>query len=132
MATPKKSIWAGRIISGVVVLFLVFDGVTKFIRPIPAPVAEAFGRLGLAAGLASTIGIVVLVCTAVCLIPHTSILGAILLTGYLGGAVAIHLRASSPVFETLFPVVFGALVWLGLYLRDNRLHAVIPLRRWSS
>jgi hypothetical protein len=123
----KTSLWAGRIISGLVVLFLIFDGVTKVMK-VPA-VMEATARIGFPANLIPGIGILLLACTGVYVIPPTSILGAILLTGYLGGAVVTNLRAGSSLFgETLFPVYFGVLVWAGLYLRDERLHALIPLR----
>lgn len=123
----KTSLWAGRIISALVVLFLVFDGVTKVMKV--APVMEASQRLGFPAGLIVAIGTVLLACTAIYVIPRTSIFGAILLTGYLGGAVVTNLRAGSPLFsETLFPIYFGIFVWGGLYLRDLRLRALIPLR----
>ena len=124
----KKSLWAGRIISTLVVLFLVMDSVIKFIKP--APVVEAFAHLGLPMSLAVNLGILLLSCTALYVIPPTSILGAILLTGYLGGAVATHLRAGDPLFShVLFPTYLGVLLWLGLYLREDRLRALIPLRR---
>jgi hypothetical protein len=124
----KASLWAGRIISALVVLFLVFDGVTKVMKV--AAVMEASARLGFNANLIVAIGVVLLACTAVYVIPQTSILGAILLTGYLGGAVETQLHAGSPLFsETLFPIYFGVFVWGGLYLRDNRLRAMISLRK---
>jgi len=123
----KKSLWAGRIISALVVLFLIFDGVTKVMKV--AAVMEATARIGFPANLIVGIGVTLLACTAFYVIPRTSILGAILLTGYLGGAVVTNLRAGSSLFgETLFPVYFGILVWGGLYLRDPRLRAMIPLR----
>ena len=123
----KTHLWAGRIISALVVLFLIFDGVTKVMK-VPA-VMEATARIGFPANLIPGIGILLLACTAVYVIPRTSILGAILLTGYLGGAVVTNLRAGSSLFgETLFPVYFGVFVWAGLYVRDERLHALIPLR----
>jgi DoxX-like family len=106
----KTSLWAGRIISALVALFLVFDGVTKVMKV--APVMEASKRLGFPAGLIVAIGTLLLACTAIYVIPRTSILGAILLTGYLGGAVVTNLRAGSPLFsETLFPIYFGIFVW---------------------
>jgi DoxX-like family len=123
----KKSVWAGRILSGLVVLFLIPDGLVKFIRP--APVLEAFAHLGWPVSLANTLGILLLTCTALYVFPGTSILGAILLTGYLGGAVATHLRAGDPLFShVLFPTYLGTLLWLGLYLRDDRLRVLVPLR----
>lgn len=119
----KKGLWAGRIISALVVLFLLLDAVAKLMKI--TPVLEAFTRLGFSTGLAVPIGVLLLVCTIVYVIPPTSILGAILLTAYLGGATVTHLRAGQPFY---FPVVFGVLVWGGLYLREDRLRAVIPLR----
>jgi hypothetical protein len=123
----KKGVWTGRILSGLVVLFLIPDGIIKFIRP--APVVDAFAHLGLPLSLANTLGILLLVCTAIYAFPRTAVLGAILLTGYLGGAVATHLRAGDPLFShILFPTYLGVMLWLGLYLRDERLRALIPLR----
>jgi uncharacterized membrane protein (UPF0182 family) len=123
----KTSLWAGRVISALIAVFLIFDGVTKVIKV--SQVMEAFARLGYPARLAPVIGIILLVCVAVYVVPRTSILGAILLTGYLGGATEVNLRAENPLFETLFPVIFGVLVWLGLYLRDRQLREVVSLRR---
>jgi hypothetical protein len=128
-ATPvsKKMLWAGRIISGLVVLFMLFDSIIHIMKP--APVLQAFVRLGFPERLSLVIGIILLLCVVLYVIPRTSVLGAILLTGYLGGAVVTNLRAGSSLFgETLFPVYFGMLVWGGLYLRDRRLRALIPLR----
>ena len=123
----KKRLWAGRILSGLVVLFLIPDAMIKFIKP--APVVEAFAHLGLPLGISFTLGILLLLSTVLYAIPRTSVLGAILLTGYLGGAVATHLRVGDPLFShILFPVYLGILLWLGLYLREERLRALIPLR----
>lgn len=123
----KTSLWAGRIISGLVVAFLVFDGVTKVLKV--APVMEASARIGFPANLIVVTGAILLVCTAIYVLPRTSILGAILLTGYLGGAVVTNLRAGSPLFsETLFPIYFGIFVWAGIYLRDASLRTMIPIR----
>jgi|SRR6267143_3391678 len=123
----KKELWAGRILSGLVVLFLIPDAIIKFIKP--APVVEAFAHLGLPLSISVTLGILVLVCTVLYAIPRTSVLGAILLTGYLGGAVATHFRVGDPLFShILFPTYLGILLWLGLYLREERLRALIPLR----
>ncbi len=122
-SVSKKSLWAGRIISTLVVLFLLFDAVAKLMKI--APVLEAFTQLGYSTSLAVPIGAVLLFCTAVYVIPPTSILGAILLTAYLGGATVTHLRAGQPFY---FPIIFGVLVWGGLYLREDRLRALIPLR----
>jgi DoxX-like family len=126
--SKKRSwgLWAGRVISALVVLFTLFDGVTKMMKE--AYVLQATARLGYPESLIPGIGITLLVCTAVYVIPRTSILGAILLTGYLGGATATNVRAGNPLFETLFPVIFAVLVWGGLYLRDEQLRTLIPLR----
>jgi hypothetical protein len=123
----KKIVWTGRIISALVVLFMLFDGAMKLVKP--APVVEATARLGFPESALSPIGIVLLGCTILYAIPRTATFGAILLTGYLGGAVATQVHAGSPLFETLFPVIFGVLVWGGLFLQDSRLRTLIPLRR---
>ena len=126
-SSSKRSVWIGRVLSGLVVLFLIPDGIIKFIKP--APVVDAFAHLGWPLSLANVLGVVLLLCTAVYVLPRTSVLGAILLTGYLGGAVATHLRAGDPLFShVLFPTYLGVVLWLGLYLRDSRLRALIPLR----
>jgi len=88
---------------------------------------EGFVRLGYDESLALGIGLVELVCTILYLVPRTSILGAILLTGYLGGATATHLRIGEPYYAA---VLLGVLVWGGLYLREERLRGLIPLRKW--
>ena len=119
----KKKIWAGRIISALVVLFLLFDGITKLMKV--TPVLQACARLGYRESLVVPIGILLLACTAVYVIPSTSVLGAILLTAYLGGATATHVRAGEPFY---FPVLFGVLVWAGLFLREDRLRGLVPLR----
>ena len=122
----RTSLWTGRVISALVVAFLVFDGITKIVKE--RHVLEAFARLGYPASLATVIGTILIVCVAVYVVPQTSILGAILLTGYLGGATEVNVRAGNPLFETLFPIIFGMLVWGGLYLRDPQLRMFIPLR----
>jgi len=127
VAVSKKGLWAGRILSGLVVLFLIPDGIFKFIKS--APVVDAFAHVGWPMSTSVTLGIVLLVCTVLYAIPRTSVLGGILLTGYLGGAVATHLRIGDPLFShILFPTYLGILLWLGLYLREERLRALIPLR----
>jgi len=118
--------WAGGIVSAVTVLFSVFDGVTKVIRE--PHVIEGTARLGFAEGSIVGIGVTLLVCTALYVIPWTSVLGAVLLTGYLGGAVAANVRVGNPAFNTGFPIVFAILVWLGLFLREPRLRVLLPLR----
>ena len=122
-----KAVWAGRILSALAVLFLLFDGVTKIMKA--APVLQASAQLGYPVSLIVSIGAVLLICTGIYAIPRTSVLGAILLTGYLGGAVASQARIGNPLFETLFPIIFGALIWAGIFLREDRLRALIPLRK---
>ena len=126
-ASLNKRAWTGRVLTTLTGLFLLFDAVGKLVMP--QPVAEAFVRLEIPLKLGQGIGILLMVSTAVYLIPRTAVLGAVMLTGYLGGAVAVQMRAGSPVFETIFPVLFGMLVWVGIYLREGRLPAVLPLRR---
>ncbi len=122
----QLTLWSGRVLSGIVVLFLLFDGVTKIMKV--QQVLDAQVRLGYPEHEAVLIGVIVLACTLVYVIPQTSILGAILLTGYLGGAVASQIRIGAPVFDTSFPFIFGVLVWAGIFLREPRLRALIPLR----
>jgi hypothetical protein len=122
----RSSLLAGRIISTLAVLFLLFDGVTKVLKV--GPVMEASARLGIPESVVPGIGIVLLICTVVYVIPQTSVLGAILLTGFLGGATATHVRIGGPLIPVVFAVAFGVLVWLGLFLRDYRLRTLIPLR----
>jgi hypothetical protein len=119
-------LWAGRIVSGLVVLFLVFDGATKILRV--APVMEACARLGITPDMAAGIGAVLLICTALYAIPRTAMVGAILLTAFLGGAVATHVRGGSGWFEIAFAVAFCGLAWLGLVLREPRVLRTILLR----
>jgi hypothetical protein len=123
----KGRLWTGRIISALPVLFLVMDAVMKLMKP--DFVVKATVQLGFPESVIVPLGIVVLVCVILYVIPGTAVLGAILLTGYLGGAVATHVRAGDPLFShALFPVYFGILLWGGLYLREERLRALIPLR----
>jgi hypothetical protein len=127
----KKRLWTGRILSGLAALLLLGDGVAKLFKP--APVVKEFARLGYPENEILGIGILLLVCTIVYIIPRTAILGAILLTGFLGGAVATHVRASDPLFShalfALFPAYVAALLWEGLYLQEERLRSLVPLRR---
>lgn len=125
-SVSKKGLWTGRIISVLPALFLLIDGVMKLVKP--APVVEATVRLGYPESVIFGLGIVLLVSTILYLIPTTSVLGAILLTGYLGGAVATHVRVGEGLFPVSFPIILGVLLWLGLYLRDERLRALVPLR----
>ncbi len=119
----KKVLWAGRIAIADPVLMLLFSGGMKLVKP--AFVVEEFARLGYAERLALGIGILEVVCAVVYAIPRTSVLGAILLTGYLGGATTTHVSIGDPFFG---PIVVGLLVWGGLFLRDDRLRALVPLR----
>lgn len=118
---------AGYVISALVALFLLFDAVIHILQI--DPVVDSFTELGFPLGTAVGIGVLELVCLVLYVIPRTSVLGAVLLTGYLGGAVAAQVRIDAPLFSTLlFPVYVGMLVWVGLYLRDSRLRALVPLR----
>lgn len=122
-----KALWAGRIISALPILFLLMDAVGKFVKP--EPVVTGTIALGYNESVILPLGIVLLVCTILYAVPQTAILGAILLTGYLGGAVATHVRIGNPVFtHMLFPVYLGIMIWLGLYLRDVRLRSLVPFR----
>lgn len=125
-SVPKSSLWAGRIVSGLPALFLLVDGAMKLAKP-EFVVTETV-RLGYPESVIVPLGIVLIACTILYLIPATSVLGAILLTGYLGGAVATHVRAGEPLFSVVFAIVFGILIWLGLYLHDRRVRELVPLR----
>jgi hypothetical protein len=120
-------LWTGRVFSGLMALFFVLDGVGHLMKP--APVVDAFARLGYPLSASVGIGLLLLICTAVYVTPRTSTLGAILLTGYLGGAVSTHVRAGSSTFETVFPVILGILVWAGIIVRDAQLRSLVPVRR---
>ncbi len=122
----KKKLWAGYVISALTTLLLLLDAIGKLVKP--APVVEATVQLGYPESSIVGIGILLLVCIVLYVIPRTSVLGAILLTGYLGGAVASHVRVGGPLFPILFPVIIGVLIWGGLYLRNKRLSGLIPLQ----
>ena len=126
----KPARWTGRVLSGLVVVFLLFDGAVKLV-PWPI-VTETMDRMGYGSSesLARTLGVITVACTVLYAIPPTSILGAILLTGYLGGAMASHVRIGSPLFtHTLFGLYLGLMVWGGLWFRDGSLRDLIPWRR---
>ncbi|MFN0103664.1 MAG: DoxX family protein [Bryobacteraceae bacterium] len=123
-AISRKRLWTGRILSGWAALFLLVDGVMKLFKP--AVVVESTLQLGYPESAITGIGVVLLACTILYIVPRTAILGAILLTGYLGGAVATHVRVEGGWFAVLFPVLFGVMIWGGLWLRDHRLRALIP------
>jgi hypothetical protein len=128
-STSKTMLWTGRICSGLVILFLLFDGVIKLI-PLPV-VTDTLAQLGYpgTVALARGLGILTLVGTGLYAWPRTSTLGAILLTGLFGGAMATHLRIGNPLFSHfLFGAYLGLLAWGGLYLRDPRLRALLPWR----
>ena len=127
-ARPNWMQWIGWSMTGLMMAFLLFDGVSKLV--LEPHVVEATAQIGYPLDLIRPLGIICLACTMLYAIPRTSILGAILLTGYLGGAIASKVRIEDPLFSSvLFGVYFGILVWGGLYLRDERLRALIPLSR---
>ena len=126
--STRSALWAGRALSGVAVLFLLFDGAIKLV-PIQ-PVLDSLRELGYPAteSFARFLGVLTLLCTALYAWPRTALLGAVLLTGIMGGAIASHLRLGDPVFShTLFGVYLGLLLWGGLWLRDERLRRLLPL-----
>ncbi len=116
-------LWSGRVLTGLATLFLLVDGGMKLFKP--RVVVESTVQLGYPESSIVGIGIVLLVCTILYIVPRTAILGAVMLTGYLGGAVASQVRVSGPVFSVLFPVIFGGLVWAGLALRDRRVQGLM-------
>src|SRR5438132_3173909 len=122
----KKMLWTGRVISALPVLMLVFSGTMKLVKP--HQVVEGFNHLGWPDRLALGLGVVEIACAVIYVIPRTFILGAILMTGYLGGATATHVRIGESG-NAVVPVILGVLAWLGLYLRDPRLRALVPLRK---
>ena len=128
--TSKAMLWTGRVMSALPALFLLFDGGMKLVKP--EFVVKATVELGYAENVIVPLGIVLIACTVLYLIPQTKVWGAILLTDYLGGAVATHVRAGQGPFEILFPVIFGALLWGGLTLRDARLRALLFSPQTSS
>ncbi len=124
----KPALWTGRVLTGLVLLFLVMDISLKFMG-VPQ-VAEAMTQLGWPVSSAVPLAVLLLVCGLLYAFPKTSVLGAVLLTGYLGGAVATHVRIGDPLFShTLFGVYVGIALWLGLWLRDPALRALMPWRR---
>ena len=123
-SSSKRILWTGRILSAIPVLMLLMSGSMKLVKP-PA-VVEGMTKLGWPDGYALGLGILEISCVVVYLIPRTSILGAILVTGFLGGATATHVRIGDPSF--VGPVLLGVLAWLGIYLREGRLRPLVPLR----
>lgn len=122
--------WAGYFVSALPAFFLLVDAVMKLFKP--ALVVEATTKLGYQANVIIPLGIVLLISTILYIIPFTAMVGAILLTGYLGGAVATHVRLGEGAFSILFPIILGVLLWGGLYLRNARLRMLIPLTNLSS
>ena len=123
----KGRLWTGVVMSTLSALFLFMDGVGKLVKP--APIVEGTVKLGYPESVLLGLGIVLLACTILYVIPRTAVLGAILLTGYLGGAIATHVRVGNPMFtHALFPVYVAVLVWGGLYLRESRLRTLITSR----
>ncbi|HEX2832494.1 MAG TPA: DoxX family protein [Thermoanaerobaculia bacterium] len=128
VAISIKQQWIGRVLSGLAVLFLLFDAIGKLLRP--DAVIQGTSDLGWPVSALLTLGVIQVICLLAYLVPRTSVLGAILWTGYLGGAVATHLRLGNPLFShILFPTYLGALLWGGLWFRDRRLRDLLPLRR---
>lgn len=126
-ANSKRNIWIGRILSGLAVAFLLFDGVMKFFMDkLPPEALEAGAALQWPIEKMPLVGTILLTCLLLYVIPRTAVLGAVLLTGYLGGAVASHIRVGNPLFShTLFPIYVAIFLWLGLYLRDSRVKTMI-------
>lgn len=125
LAEAERRPWAGYIISALPVLFLLMDAIGKFVRP--EAVVSGTVELGYPETVILPLGVILLACVALYVIPQTAVLGAILLTGYLGGAVATHVRIGNPMFtHVLFPVYIGIFLWLGLYLRSRKLRELIP------
>ena len=124
--SSRTMLWGGRFISGVVIPFFLLDGAMKIVKP--QVVVQATVGLGYNQNVITGLGITLLACTALYATPRTTVLGAILLTGYLGGAVASKVRIDAPLFDICFALVFGVLVWSGLWLRDPKLRGLLPLK----
>ena len=121
----KAALWTGRVLTAIPVLMLLMSGVMKLMKP--PSVVDGFVKLGFSTGILTGIGILEIVCTLLYIFPSTSVLGAILVTGYLGGATVTTLRVGDPTFWA--PAVLGIMAWGGLYLRDPRLRVLIPIKR---
>ena len=129
-SAPATALWTGRAMTGLVGLFLTFDGTIK-VLDLPI-VRETMVQLGYSPSLDRGLGVMILTLTALYLFPRTAVLGAVLLTGLYGGAIATQLRVGAPIAShLLFGVYLGLLTWGGLYLRDGRLRGVFPVRRDS-
>ena len=129
-SASRKQVLVGRYLTGFAVLFMTFDGVTKVVRE-PHSVQATTIQLGFPPSAVPWIGVLLLACAVVYLIPRTAPIGALLLTAYLGGAVAANVRVNDPAFETIFPILFAILIWAGLLLRDERLRRLL-LRRTAA
>ena len=119
----KTQLWAGRILSSLAALFCLFDGAMKLVKP--PVVVQATLQLGYAESAIVGIGVTLLICTLLYIVPRTSAVGAVLLSGYLGGAVASNIRAGMPLFNAVFPIMIAALLWGGLWLRDLRVRGLL-------
>jgi hypothetical protein len=128
MKISKSRLWTARTMSGIVILFMLFDSIFKFIKP--APVVEGTLVLGYSEHHIIVIGALGLISTILYAIPRTSVMGAVLLTGYFGGVIATHLRLDNPLFShTLFPVYFAVLAWGGIWLRNEQVRKLIPFNK---
>jgi hypothetical protein len=127
--SSTKTLWSGRILSGVVIAFLLFDCAIKILKL--APAVQATTQLGYSERLVPVIGVILLGCLIFYAVPRLAVFGSILLTGYLGGAIASGLRAGKPLSNILFPFIFAIVMWIAIYLREPRLRAMLPLRRGS-
>lgn len=126
----RRQLWAGRVFSGLAVLFLLFDSTGKLLEV--QPVIDGTVQLGYPRDIVFSLGVILLSCVLAYVTPRTSVLGALLLTGYLGGAVATHVRVENPLFShVLFPLYVATFLWGGLILRDPQLRAYLPIRRKS-
>ena len=125
--TSKAMVWTGRVLSGLAAAFMLLDGAMKLVKP--SFVVEATTKLGFAESVIVPLGAVLTAATVAYLISQTAVLGAIVLTGYLGGAVALHVRGGDGAFPIVFPLIFAAIVWGGLLLREPRLRALVPWRQ---
>jgi len=128
-ATSRRRLWTGRILTALSSAFLILDAGMKLLKA--APVLEASQRIGYPESALVGTGILLFACTLLYLTRRTSGVGTVLLTGYLGGAVAINVRAEQPAFNVVFPVIFGGILWVGLYLRESRLAHLALLHRKS-
>jgi hypothetical protein len=125
LSLPMWRLWVGRVLSGLPVLMLLLSASMKLSHP-PMVVETFVGKLGYPANILPALAVLELLCTVIYVVPRTAVLGAVLLTGYLGGAVATHVRVGEPF---VIPLTLGVLVWAGLYLRDDRIPALLPLRK---